>query len=159
MSYDDLAATDARGRALPARFALADGRALIEVDDRGAAYPVRVDPLVQQTGELISSDGTPSGEFGRSVAVSGNTVAVAADNQTVGSVLEEGAVYVFVEPTTGWPELMTQNAELVASGAPNQRRPPGSRSACRWPCPATRSWLPPYSCATNEPAPRSHRPA
>ena len=32
------------------------------------------------------------------MAVSGNTVAVAADNQTVGSVEEEGAVYVFVEP-------------------------------------------------------------
>ena len=71
LRYDNLAATDARGRALPARFALLDGRALIEVDDRGAAYPVRVDPLVQQSGELISSDGTPGGYFGRSVAVDG----------------------------------------------------------------------------------------
>ena len=88
---------------------------MIEVDDRGAAYPVRVDPLVQQSGELISSGGTPSGEFGRSVAVSGNTVAVAADNQTIGSHFEEGAVYVFVEPSAGWSELMTQTAELVAS--------------------------------------------
>jgi hypothetical protein len=115
LSYDDLAATDARGRALPAHFALADGRALIEVDDRGAAYPVRVDPLVQQSGELISSDGTPSGGFGRSVAVSGNTVAVAADNQTVGSIDEEGAVYVFVEPTTGWRGVLHQSALLTAS--------------------------------------------
>ncbi|MGP8204686.1 MAG: hypothetical protein ACLQVK_01295, partial [Acidimicrobiales bacterium] len=115
LAYDDLAATDARGRALPARFALRGGQAVIEVDDRGAAYPVRVDPLVQQSGELISSGGTPSGEFGRSVAVSGNTVAVAADNQTIGSHFEEGAVYVFVEPSAGWSELMTQTAELVAS--------------------------------------------
>ena len=106
LSYDDLAATDARGRAL------------IEVDDRGAAYPVRVDPLVRQSGELISSDGTPSGEFGRSVAVSGNTVAVAADNQTGGSIDEEGAVYVFVEPTDGWSDLMAQTAELLASWRP-----------------------------------------
>ncbi len=120
--YDDLVATDARGAALPARFALGDGRALIEVDDRGAAYPLRVDPLVQQSGELISSDGTPSGEFGRSVAVSGNTVAVAADNQTVGSVKFEGAVYVFVEPAGGWAELAAQSAELVASGT---QPPPG----------------------------------
>ena len=121
--YDDLVATDARGAALPARFALGDGRALIEVDDRGAAYPLRVDPLVQQSGELISSDGTPSGEFGRSVAVSGNTVAVAADNQTVGSVKFEGAVYVFVEPAGGWAELAAQSAELVASWHP----PPSAR--------------------------------
>ena len=63
LRYDDLAATDARGRALAARLALRDGQALIEVDDRGAAYPVRVDPLVQQSGELISSDGTPGGEL------------------------------------------------------------------------------------------------
>jgi hypothetical protein len=122
LAYDDLAATDARGRPLPARFALRGGQALIYVDDRGADYPVRVDPLVEQSGELISADGTPSGEFGRSVAVSGNTVAVAADNQTVGSVEGEGAVYVFVEPPTGWAELMTQTAELV----PSWRPPPWS---------------------------------
>ncbi len=122
LRYDDLAATDARGRSLPARFALYGGHALIEVDDQGATYPVRVDPLVQQSGELISSGGTPSGYFGRSVAVSGNTVAVAADNQTVGSSEEAGAVYVFVEPAGGWSELGAQSAELVASGTKN---PPG----------------------------------
>ena len=138
--YDDLVATDARGAALPARFALGDGRALIEVDDRGAAYPLRVDPLVQQSGELISSDGTPSGEFGRSVAVSGNTVAVAADNQTVGSVKFEGAVYVFVEPAGGWAELAAQSAELVASGTQPRR---GPASAGLWACPVTPSSPPP----------------
>jgi hypothetical protein len=131
-----LAATDARGRVLPAHFALRDGQALIEVDDQGAAYPVRVDPLVQQSGEVISSDGTPGGDFGRSVAVSGNTVAVAADSQTVGSREDAGAVYVFVEPAGGWSELTTQTAELVASD-------PQDLTGLGWsrPCQATRSWL------------------
>ncbi len=56
LRYAALVATDARGRALPARFAVRRGRILIELDDRGADYPVRVDPLVQQA-ELTASDG------------------------------------------------------------------------------------------------------
>ncbi len=113
--YDDLAASDARGRDLRAWFSLRGGRALVEVDDRGATYPVRVDPVVQQTSVLISSNGTFGGGFGYSVGVSGNTVVVGADNQTVGSNEEQGAVYVFVQPKTGWAALTAQNAELTAS--------------------------------------------
>ena len=124
---------------------------------------LRVDPLVQQSGELISSDGTPSGEFGRSVAVSGNTVAVAADNQTVGSIKFEGAVYVFVEPAGGWAELAAQSAELLASW-----RPPPSAAATGYQNPPALGWALAMSGPTivatsiltcNKWAPRSHLPA
>ncbi len=115
MLYDDLAASDARGRALPAWFSVRAGRAWVEVDDRGATYPVRVDPAVQQASVLISSNGTFGGGFGYSVGVSGNTVVVGADNQTVGANTDQGAVYVFVQPAAGWAQLTAQNAELTAS--------------------------------------------
>jgi len=58
LRYGALAATDARGRTLPARLEVHSGRLQIEVDDRNAAYPVRVDPFVQQA-ELTASDGAP----------------------------------------------------------------------------------------------------
>ncbi|MGO9973090.1 MAG: FG-GAP repeat protein [Solirubrobacteraceae bacterium] len=115
LRYGELVATDARGRALRAWFALHGRRLLVELDDRDARYPLRVDPLLAQSGELISSDGTPDGEFGGSVAVSGNTVVVGAKQQTVGSNVLQGAVYVFVEPVAGWSALGTQTAELTAS--------------------------------------------
>ena len=47
LRYSGLHAFDSTGRALPAQFEL-DGRTLLlRVDDRGARYPVTVDPLVQ----------------------------------------------------------------------------------------------------------------
>ncbi|MGO9754539.1 MAG: FG-GAP repeat protein [Solirubrobacteraceae bacterium] len=88
---------------------------MVEVDDRDARYPVRVDPLLAQSGELISSDGTAGGGFGGAVAVSGDTVVVGAKQQTVGSNILQGAVYVFVQPAAGWSALGTQSAELTAS--------------------------------------------
>jgi hypothetical protein len=50
LRYDGLSATDARGHALRARLAVDAGRVQIEVDDRDAAYPIRVDPFVAQAG-------------------------------------------------------------------------------------------------------------
>ena len=45
LRYRGLAAVDARGRALPAWLAVTTGGLSIMVDDRGARYPVRVDPF------------------------------------------------------------------------------------------------------------------
>jgi hypothetical protein len=56
LRYGSLSATDARGRALPSRLEVRGGRLQIKVDDRNAAYPVRVDPFVAQA-ELTASDG------------------------------------------------------------------------------------------------------
>jgi hypothetical protein len=55
--YDSLAAWDAAGTPLPA-WLEADGDALlVRVDDRGAVYPIEVDPLVT-TPDILSSTGT-----------------------------------------------------------------------------------------------------
>ena len=119
LRYDGLRATDAGGRALPAWLQVRDGRVLVRVDDRGARYPLRIDPTVQQA-ELTPSDGVGSAdrtrgdEFGYSVATSGNTVVVGAPYHEANSQPYSGAVYVFQVPAAGW-ESATQTAELSDS--------------------------------------------
>lgn len=69
-----------------------------------------------QQAELTASDGETRDGFGFSVAISGSTVVVGAAGHTVGSNLQQGAAYVFVESDGTW----TQQAELTASdGAAN----------------------------------------
>jgi hypothetical protein len=48
------------------------------------------------------------------VSISGETVAVGAPFETVGSGQNNGAVYMFTRPPTGWPKTMTETAELTA---------------------------------------------
>ena len=113
LRYGGLAATDARGRVLHSWLQLAGGNVLIRVDDRGALYPLRIDPLVQQA-ELTASDGDKEDRLGYSVAISGNTVVVGAPQAEVGSHARQGAAYVFVMPASGWARA-TQTAKLTAS--------------------------------------------
>jgi hypothetical protein len=72
----------------------------------GAAYVfVRSGSSWSQQAELTGS-GAAGGGFGWSVAISGSTVVVGADN--------ERAAYVFVQSSTGW----SQQARLTAPGSP-----------------------------------------
>src|SRR6202022_2136538 len=68
LRYAGLSASDARGRALRAWLAAGAGRLTIRVDDRGARYPVRIDPLVQEGSQLVPGDESGAGGFGISVA-------------------------------------------------------------------------------------------
>ncbi|HEV2426051.1 MAG TPA: FG-GAP repeat protein [Terriglobia bacterium] len=83
--------------------------------NQGAAY-VYVKPTSgwattsAYTGKLTVSNGKQWDDFGQSVAISSNTIAVGA----TGVNSEAGAAYVFVEPTSGWT-TMTQTAKLSAS--------------------------------------------
>lgn len=113
LRYGGLLATDAHGRVLHSWLQLVKGHVLIRVDDRGAAYPLRIDPFIQQA-ELAASDGAAYEEFGTSVAVEGDTVVVGVPYHKVGSNELQGAVYVFTMPASGWANA-TQTAELIAS--------------------------------------------
>lgn len=62
-----------------------------------------------QVAKLTPSDGETGAQFGFSVAISGETIAVGAPMQA------GGAVYVFVEPSGGWTN-MTQTAKLTNQG-------------------------------------------
>jgi hypothetical protein len=65
-----------------------------------------------------ASDGSPSDEFGDSVAISGDGSTVVAGAPAHAS--SAGAAYVFTEPVNGWQSTTTQTAELTASdSAPN----------------------------------------
>jgi hypothetical protein len=113
LRYSGLQAHDSTGRELPATLDLRGRRLMLRVDDRGARYPVIVDPWVQ-TAELTASDGGAGDQFGWSVSTSGNTIVVGSPFHAVGNSASQGAAYVFVEPANGWTS-MTQTAELIAS--------------------------------------------
>jgi hypothetical protein len=72
-----------------------------------------------QTAELTASDGASKDALGTSVSISGGTVVSGAPYATIGGNLDQGAAYVFVEPSGGWSN-MTQTAKLTASdGGPS----------------------------------------
>src|SRR5579863_363633 len=77
----------------------------------GAAYVfINSGGLWTQVAKLTASDGVTGSQFGFSVGISGNTVAVGAPMQSGG-----GAVYVFVKPGGGWADT-TQTAKLAYGG-------------------------------------------
>jgi hypothetical protein len=123
LCYTGLTATDATGRALPASMEVRpDGSGqelLIHVNTAGAQGAITIDPMFQ-TAELTASDGTMADDFGWSIAISGNTVVVGAEDATVNGNNDQGAVYVFVKPGSGWSNV-TQTAKLTATGTLGDR--------------------------------------
>jgi CSLREA domain-containing protein len=118
LRYGGLTALDAGGRKLPAHLELSGTRLLLSVDDRGARYPLTIDPYVQQGDKLVPTDTvTGEGELGWSVALSDN-----GDTAIVGAPAEGtsdgGAAWVFTRSGGVWSE----QAELFPSNAsgPNE---------------------------------------
>lgn len=108
LRYSGLTAFDASGRTLDAQLAAHGGQLVIRVDDRGARYPVVVDPYVEKA-KLTASSGAAGDNLGQSVAMSGDTVVLGASGH--GS---SGAAFVFVKPPTGWAAV-TEVAKLTSS--------------------------------------------
>jgi hypothetical protein len=116
LTYEGLAARDARGRRLRCWLQLSGGRLEISVDASRDAYPIRVDPFIELT-RLVASDGGQGDNLGASVAVSadGSTIVAGAPNATINGTQYQGAVYVFSEPQAGWAAGVTETAKLTAS--------------------------------------------
>jgi hypothetical protein len=95
LHYGELLAWDAGGRDLPVAFTAYHGGFALRVDDRQAVYPIIIDPTVtNETVKLLASDGASLDLFGRSVAVSGDTVVIASlGDDDNGS--NSGSAYVF----------------------------------------------------------------
>lgn len=121
LTYSGLTVLDADGRRVPARLAHQGKGLRVIVDERGARYPLTIDPVAQQA-YLKASNTEASDLFGASVAVSGDTVVVGAygedssatgvnGNQSDNSLSWSGAAYVFVRNGTSW----SQQAYLKAS--------------------------------------------
>lgn len=130
LRYAGLKAWDAAGRALAVRFEPAEDQTfLVTVDEREARYPITIDPAAEEA-VLKSSNWEVNDGFGRSFAISGDTVVVGApderskatgvngdqtDNSAFsldgGSLSTAGAAYVFARTSEGW----TQQAYLKSS--------------------------------------------
>jgi FG-GAP repeat len=108
--YGGLAAWDATGRPLASSLTLHGRRLVLGVDDRGARYPITVDPFLERA-TLRSSTGATADELGTSVAGTGDTIVVGA----VGEAGQRGAAYVFVKPSAGWAGALTETAKLTTS--------------------------------------------
>jgi len=120
LTYAGLKVWDADGKILPSHFTSAETGVRLLVDERGARYPIIIDPIAQQAYVKASNSGDGD-EFGFSVAISGNTVVVGAPDEEGSGVgvnppsnnlaLGAGAAYVFVRSGATW----TQQAYLKAS--------------------------------------------
>jgi hypothetical protein len=118
--YGGLVATDARGRRLPATLALHGRLLLLQVADRDAVYPVRIDPFMQQGEKLVGdcmsncehegTGETGTDELGWSVALSGdgNTALIGGHTESDRGDYP-GAAWVFTRSEGVW----AQQAMLV----------------------------------------------
>ena len=111
LRYGNLHATDARGHVLRSWLQLDQGQVLIRVADRGAAYPLRIDPLIQQGQKLTGAGGVGTGRVGYDVALSadGNTALVGGRYGIRGA----GAAWVFTRTAGVWTQ---QGGKLVGTG-------------------------------------------
>jgi hypothetical protein len=102
LTYGDLAAHDARGVPLESSMRLLGKQMLLEVNTRGARYPLSVDPLIQAAPKLVegTAEGVDGGDFGFSVALSedGDTAVVGGPEYEK----DNGAAWVFVRSGASW---------------------------------------------------------
>jgi hypothetical protein len=101
LRYAGLQASDARGRRLPAHMRLRQSRLVLEVQSRGARFPITVDPLLSPYAMLTGPSG-PTSDFGSSVALSadGNTAVIGGESDAGGL----GAVWVFARSGATWAQ-------------------------------------------------------
>ena len=85
--------------------------------EQGAVYvftaPASGWAHAKQVAVLKAPRGQSEEEFGRSVAISGNTIVVGAPFREVGNHTGQGEAYVFVKPASGWKSV-APTAELTA---------------------------------------------
>lgn len=121
LTYTGLSVFDADGLTLPARFQASGSTVILLIDERGARYPLTIDPIAQQA-YLKASNTSAGDQFGGSISVWGDTVVVGArfedsgatgvnGNQSDNGALDSGAAYVFVRSGAVW----IQEAYLKAS--------------------------------------------
>lgn len=108
LHYGKLYVSDAAGRSLPATLR-ARGRVIqIEINDKGARYPLTIDPLVWVTQRVMSPNPAPKDQFGQAVTLSrtGTVAIVGGGNQA----------YVYTKENGVW-NLQTQLVPTPATSA------------------------------------------
>lgn len=104
LHYSDLFAVDADGKNVPVKMALNESgtELTLRVDDRGARYPLTIDPLIWAQVGLAVKAGDPDANdaFGFSIASAGDTAVVGATLDDAGGT-DAGAIYVFTMNSQG----------------------------------------------------------
>ena len=113
--YGKLWVTDARGRRVPAVLRAEGRKVWIQIEGRGWKYPLRVDPLVwvEQAASLPTGLGS-YGQFGYSVALSGNGEVALVGAPFTNSYAGAAYVYTYDSTTGTWGSPV---ALSVPSGA------------------------------------------
>ncbi len=108
LAYGDLTVEDADGTAVEAHFETsAEDRIAIVVDDRGARYPLTIDPLLTATADTQLESDQAGAFFGTSVAGAGDVNGDGYADVIVGAprydapTFNEGAVFVFLGSAGG----------------------------------------------------------
>jgi len=102
VEYGKLVVRDKLGRNIPARLTAAGEQVVIEVEDSEAAYPLTIDPLFTLQQQLLAADGAAGDYLGYAVALSGDTVVVGAQQNKIGTNVNQGSAYVFARSGTAW---------------------------------------------------------
>ena len=102
LRYGQLRAVDATGRQLPTSMRIDRGTLQLRIDDRGARYPLQIDPFFQQGSKLTGGEESGKGLAGESVSLSadGDTAVVGAPNDNGGA----GAAWVFTRSGVTWAQ-------------------------------------------------------
>jgi hypothetical protein len=92
--------------------------------EQGAAY-VFVAPAsgwahARQVAILKAPGGQSEEAFGRSVAISGNTIVIGAPDRADGGRAGQGVVYVFVKPASGWSHIAPPLRLTATRGQANE---------------------------------------
>lgn len=109
--YGALEARDASGTRLSAWFDLHAGRLTVRVDDRGARYPVRIDPFVEQDSPLTATDANNPASLGLVDALSadGNTALISGSFDNHG----HGTAFVFTRSGSSWTEQARLDPNVI----------------------------------------------
>ncbi len=129
LNYSGLKVWDADGKVLASHFMPAGSGVLLLVEERGARYPLTIDPIAQQAYLKPAAVGTTQAgdQFGYSVAVSGDTVVVGApgeDGSATGvngtpnelAAGSAGAAYVFIRSAGLWSQQAYLKPAAVGPG-------------------------------------------
>jgi hypothetical protein len=118
LAFGDLAAQDADGAGVAARFERsAEDRIALVVDDRGARYPLTIDPLLTATADTLLESDQAFAFFGTSVAGVGDVngdgyadVVVGAEEYDNGT-FNEGAAFLFLGSASGIADATPATAD------------------------------------------------
>ncbi|MGH9936654.1 MAG: FG-GAP repeat protein, partial [Blastocatellia bacterium] len=102
VEYSKLVVSDSAGRIIPARLTVAGEQVVIEAEDHDAEYPLTIDPVFTFQQKLVAADAANGDFFGQAVALSGNTLAVGAPDDDIGTNQGQGSVYVFTRSGAVW---------------------------------------------------------